>query len=204
MVNRVRYINSTDQSVCEKMHPTRKAIINAAIQVFSEQSYLKASVEDVASRAGVSKGAVFYYFNSKIDLAEAVMKDILDAIQQRVDEILSSVSDDREKLQRLVDLTIQYAQMNRDKLGSLEFVSQICRELAENNRYDFIKESYEKIRDRISSILKSAGVVKNQIRATLLMITLNGLLHYTFFYPKPLEEKFVEELKEEIVKVMFS
>jgi AcrR family transcriptional regulator len=186
------------------MHPTRKAIINAAIQVFSEQSYLKASVEDVASRAGVSKGAVFYYFNSKIDLAEAVMKDILATIQQRVDEILSSVSDSGEKLRRLVGLTIQYARMNREKLGSLEFISQICRELAENNRYDFIKESYEKIRDKISSILKNAGVVKDQIRATLLMIILNGLLHYTFFYPRPLEERFVEELEDEIVKVMFS
>jgi len=186
------------------MHPTRKAIINAAIQAFSEQSYLKASVEDIASRAGVSKGAIFYYFNSKIDLAEAVMKNILATLQQRVDEILSSSSDDRGKIQRLVDLAVQYAQINRDKLGSLEFISQICRELAENNRYDFVKESYQKIRDKISSMLKNAGVVKYEIRATLLMITLNGLLHYTFFYPKPLEEKFIEELKEEIVEVVFS
>lgn len=183
---------------------TREAIIKAAIELFSEQSYLKSSIEDIASRAGVSKGAIFHYFNSKIDLAEAVMKNILASIEQKIDEILASSNDDREKIRKLVDITIQYAQLNMRRSGSLEFVSEICRELAENDRYDFIRESYEKIRRRIASVFKNAGVLRSEIRSTFFMITLNGLIHYTFFYPRPLENKFVEELKEEITKVMFS
>ncbi|MEM3620559.1 MAG: TetR/AcrR family transcriptional regulator [Nitrososphaerota archaeon] len=183
---------------------TREAIIKAAIELFSEQSYSKSSIEDIALRAGVSKGAIFHYFNSKIDLAEAVMKNILATIEQKVDQILSSSDEDKEKIRQLVDLTIQYAQMNTDKPSSLEFVSEICRALAENNRYDFIRESYEKIRNKIASILRHAGIVRSEIRATLFMITLNGLIHYTFFYPRPLEKKFADELKEEAVQVMFS
>lgn len=183
---------------------TREAIIKAAMELFSKQSYAKASIEEIASRAGVSKGAVFHYFNSKIELAEAVMRNILSTIERSVDEIMSSSSGDEEKVRRLVDLTIEYAQMNRGRLSSLEFISEICKELAENDKYGFIEESYKKIRSKVSTILRRAGVVKDELRATLFMITLNGLIHYTFFYPKPLEKKFVEELREEIVKVMFS
>ncbi|MEM2548490.1 MAG: TetR/AcrR family transcriptional regulator [Nitrososphaerota archaeon] len=201
-----RYIRWTDQSVYGMIRSstTREAIIKAAIELFSEQSYSKSSIEDIALRAGVSKGAIFHYFNSKIDLAEAVMKNILATIEQKVDQILSSSDEDKEKIRQLVDLTIQYAQMNTDKPSSLEFVSEICRALAENNRYDFIKESYEKIRNKIASILRHAGIARSEIRATLFMITLNGLIHYTFFYPRPLEKKFADELKEEAVQVMFS
>ena len=194
----------TDQSVCRMTSTTKEAIIKAAIELFSKQSYTKTSIEEIASRAGVSKGAVFHYFNSKIDLAEAVMRNILSTIEQKVDEIMSSSSDDREKIRKLVDLTIEYAQMNKYKLSSLEFISEICKELSENNKYGFIEEFYKKIRAKISNILKKAGVVKDELRATLFMITLNGLIHYTFFYPRPLEKRFVEELREEIVEVMFS
>ncbi len=183
---------------------TREAIIKAAIELFSKQSYSKASIEEIASRAGVSKGAIFHYFNSKIDLAEAVMRNILSTIEQKVDEIMLSSSDDREKIRKLVDLTIEYAQMNKDKLSSLEFISEICKELSKNNKYGFIEEFYKKIRTKISNILKKAGVLRDELRATLFMITLNGLINYTFFYPRPLEKRFVEELREEIVQVMFS
>lgn len=187
-----------------RLTTTREVIIKAAIELFSKQSYSKSSIEDIASRAGVSKGAIFHYFNSKIDLAEAVIKNILATIEQKVDEILSSSSEYREKIRQLVDLTIEYAQTNIARSGSMEFVSEICRDLAENNKYDFIRESYEKIRNKVANVLKHAGVVRSEIRATLFMITLNGLIHYTFFYPRPLEKKFVEELKEEVVEVMFS
>lgn len=43
----------------------RQAIINAGFKVFGESGYRKASMEEIAGEAGISKGSLFYYFKSK-------------------------------------------------------------------------------------------------------------------------------------------
>lgn len=64
-------------------------IIAAAYAVFSEHGYAAARLEDVAARAGVSKGALYLYFETKQDLFEAVVREAvapnLDALTQLVE-----------------------------------------------------------------------------------------------------------------------
>lgn len=43
----------------------RMRIINAGFEVFSQSEYKKASTDDIAARAGISKGLLFYYFHNK-------------------------------------------------------------------------------------------------------------------------------------------
>ena len=40
-------------------------IINAGFKVFAEHGYAKASIDDIVKTAGISKGSLFYYFESK-------------------------------------------------------------------------------------------------------------------------------------------
>jgi AcrR family transcriptional regulator len=49
-------------------------ILAAALQVFSEQGYTRARLEDVAQRAGVSKGTLYCYFDSKEALFRATVR----------------------------------------------------------------------------------------------------------------------------------
>ena len=44
------------------------AIVNAAYAVFAADSYRHASTDDIAARAGISKGLLFHYFESKREL----------------------------------------------------------------------------------------------------------------------------------------
>lgn len=43
-------------------------IINAALKVFAKNGYKKAAVDDIVAEADISKGAIFYYFDSKKNL----------------------------------------------------------------------------------------------------------------------------------------
>ncbi|WP_054857812.1 TetR/AcrR family transcriptional regulator [Vulcanisaeta sp. JCM 16159] len=47
---------------------SRERILQAASEVFAEEGFFRASVDEVCSRAGVSKGLVFWYFKSKDQL----------------------------------------------------------------------------------------------------------------------------------------
>jgi AcrR family transcriptional regulator len=50
-------------------------IVAAALEVFAEKGFAAARLEDIAARAGVSKGALYLYFETKQDLFRAVVRD---------------------------------------------------------------------------------------------------------------------------------
>ncbi|HLB13968.1 MAG TPA: TetR/AcrR family transcriptional regulator [Burkholderiales bacterium] len=49
-------------------------ILDAALDLFVEKGFAATRLEDVAQRAGVSKGTVYLYFDSKDDLFKAVIR----------------------------------------------------------------------------------------------------------------------------------
>ncbi|MDD4616667.1 MAG: TetR family transcriptional regulator [Alphaproteobacteria bacterium] len=55
---------------------TRKAIIDAAEQVFFAQGVSRSSLEQVARAAKVTRGAVYWHFKNKAELCDAMLKRI--------------------------------------------------------------------------------------------------------------------------------
>lgn len=55
-----------------------KEIIAAALTVFSEHGFARARLDDIAKAAGVSKGALYLYFETKQDLFRAVVQDAIE------------------------------------------------------------------------------------------------------------------------------
>ena len=51
-------------------------LLDAALDVFFEKGFAAARLEDIAARAGVSKGTVYLYFNSKEDVFDALIRAI--------------------------------------------------------------------------------------------------------------------------------
>ena len=47
-------------------------MINAALKLFAENGYRRASTDDMVKEAGISKGLLFHYFGSKLGLYEFV------------------------------------------------------------------------------------------------------------------------------------
>ncbi|MBU0927953.1 MAG: TetR/AcrR family transcriptional regulator [Spirochaetes bacterium] len=67
----------------------RQALINSAMKEFGENGYAKASTNAIVNSAGISKGLLFHYFESKEALFAALrtytMELIRDAINKGVD-----------------------------------------------------------------------------------------------------------------------
>ena len=59
-------------------------ILAAALEVFAERGFHSARLEEVAKRAGVSKGALYLYFETKADLFRAVVSDAISPNIERV------------------------------------------------------------------------------------------------------------------------
>src|SRR5438067_131745 len=52
-----------------------REICNAALQVFAEKGFAAARLDEIARRAGVSKGTLYLYFKDKAELFRAVVRD---------------------------------------------------------------------------------------------------------------------------------
>lgn len=71
-----------DQSLPDrKRRPDERPseIIDAALQLFSEKGFAATRLEDVAARAGLSKAAIYLYFDDKISLLKAVVQETIEA-----------------------------------------------------------------------------------------------------------------------------
>lgn len=53
----------------ENIHPSKMKLLDAALSVIREKGYAATRVEDVCTRAGVTKGSFFHHFDSKEELA---------------------------------------------------------------------------------------------------------------------------------------
>ena len=63
-------------------------ITEAAFEVFAEKGYAATRVQEVARRAGVSKGLMYLYFRTKEELFKAVIKSV---VVRRVDALLANL-----------------------------------------------------------------------------------------------------------------
>jgi TetR/AcrR family acrAB operon transcriptional repressor len=66
-------IRRTKQEALE----TRDRIVDTAEQVFSEKGVARTSLGDIATAAGVTRGAIYWHFKNKSDLFEAMLERIL-------------------------------------------------------------------------------------------------------------------------------
>ncbi|MGV0791676.1 ScbR family autoregulator-binding transcription factor [Mycolicibacterium sp. XJ1819] len=54
---------------------TRRHIVNSAVQIFSEIGYASAGLNLIIDRAQMTKGALYYHFDSKESLASAIIEE---------------------------------------------------------------------------------------------------------------------------------
>ncbi|ADQ14295.1 TetR/AcrR family transcriptional regulator [Halanaerobium hydrogeniformans] len=52
---------------------TKQCILNSAVKVFSENNYHAASMAMIAEEAGVSKGTLYWHFDSKEELFREIV-----------------------------------------------------------------------------------------------------------------------------------
>lgn len=72
------------------MDDTRQKILEAAEKRFSQDGYERASMDSIAEAAGLSKGALYYCFESKAELYLAVLQNGLSWMQRQIDAIIDA------------------------------------------------------------------------------------------------------------------
>src|SRR5215510_2430765 len=89
-------------------------ILEAARKIFALKGFNNATVDDIAAAAGVAKGTVYLYYQSKRDIYFGALKFGIEQMYALLDEELRRVSSPEEKLRKLIGVKLAYFDDNRD------------------------------------------------------------------------------------------
>jgi AcrR family transcriptional regulator len=130
----------------------KKQIIDAALEVFSKEGFHEARMEDIARTAGLSKGALYWYFNSKDKIIASLMTSFFDREFSRIEEWASKEESSRNLLQNLVNMIVE------DLLSVKPFMSILYEFWAMSFRNrtvgKFIRESMHRYLDLIVPVVQ--------------------------------------------------
>lgn len=82
---------------------TRRRILDIARLAFAQRGYGAATNRNLGTEAGITAGAIYHYFGSKLDLYIAVHDDVQERVYARFNEAVSLPSTFRAKLEAVLD-----------------------------------------------------------------------------------------------------
>lgn len=114
---------------------TRRAIINSAATSFLQDGYSAASLNEMCARAGVTKGAMYFHFATKEDLARALVS----VYSSRLLGVLTAMPDQSGLgIESLIDWTFAMSKV----VASDDQVKAGARMMQEIGRRNGVSESF--------------------------------------------------------------
>ncbi|MDP8566617.1 TetR family transcriptional regulator [Methylophilus aquaticus] len=110
---------------------TRKRLINAAREMFLLKGVSRTSLEQIASHAGVTRGAVYWHFQNKADLFHAMREEVyLPLIDRMDDTLLGSLEDNSTdplgRIRKHLENTIQILDQDQTTRETYEVMMAKC------------------------------------------------------------------------------
>lgn len=175
-------------------------ICKAAAEVFYRKGYLSATLDDVASAMGGSKGSIYHYFSSKEDVLFLIMCRYLDASLKELEDKLSPYRSPHERLYAYIEFFI----LNYEK-------KQVESRLALNERGNLPKRYLSKIKKKervfvriLRSVVENvlAEEERNPRNITLIANSLMGMLSWPYRWFDPNGAAKPEELARVVYKIL--
>lgn len=68
----------------QQREETRRKILESAAKIFSEKGFYRSVVDDIVKASGTSKGAVYFYFNSKEEIFLSLVEEYMATVAQEI------------------------------------------------------------------------------------------------------------------------
>jgi AcrR family transcriptional regulator len=120
----------------------RETILQIAQDIFSKYGYKKTTLDDIANAVRKGKSSLYYYFNSKEDLFQAVIVKEVEVLKQALEKVVFRSLDPEEKLREYIltklktfrELSNLYNALEND-VAAIGFIEEI----KEKNQKDEIR-----------------------------------------------------------------
>ncbi len=146
-------------------------ILDAAFRLMSRNGYDSTSISQIAKEAGVSKGLMYNYFNSKEDL----IKQLINNTMEEGDRLLTSIVSENPS-ETLRNIFKWFFNELRNHIEQWRFISEFMFKV---DKFEFVKDLvYNKMKeyvDFIGSLLNEIGFENSREEAQLITGLFDGI-----------------------------
>lgn len=141
--------------------PDRRAkidLLRAAEAVFAEKGLAEAKVEDITSRAGVSKGSFYSHFGSKEDCFKSIVEAFVARLSAATDELIEKVPVDGD-VEELVPLMFEHdLQVFEFCWQNRALMRMLSRGGAGSGAFAYLVDEFsDRVRERIAQWIRAAA-----------------------------------------------
>lgn len=86
----------------------REVLLEAALERIASEGLGSFTMEGVAEQAGVAKGTIYLYFESKRELVEEAIAHSIEPLVLRVEAIMESDAEPADKLRRMAEANLEF------------------------------------------------------------------------------------------------
>ena len=141
---------------------TKNTLFQTALKLFANFGYDKVTVDEITSRAGVSKGTFYNHFESK----ESILVEQFRKIDEHYDEVFANVPEDasaREQLLLLISAMTHYC----TDICGIEFMRVVyASQVNANSKAPILNNHKRRIYDYLRRIV-TVGKASGEIRSSL-------------------------------------
>jgi AcrR family transcriptional regulator len=158
---------------------TRKQILDASLKLFSEKGFARTSVRDIAQAAGITDAAIYYHFNSKRELFDALIDErgFTRALEDLENADIERVGlGPREALLGLATGALDFIYQNKDVMKVLMLEAMAEDEVAAEE-YRTLRDRWERALARILRHYAGQGLLRTEAvdeLATQIVVTVIG------------------------------
>jgi AcrR family transcriptional regulator len=163
-----------------------REILAAARELLERRGPEAMTMEEIAADAGVAKGTLYLYFQSKDDLIQALITRVGENILRDVEASLKAPGTPPEKLIRMVSVLLEY--LNRERLLFPIYARELVRGKGESQ--EGFRHRYQEMEEKFVALvtgLFAEGIAAGQFipaNPRLLTFLIRGLIRATGYYQK--------------------
>ena len=135
--------------------------MNAAIKVFAEQGFYKATISQVAREAGVADGTIYLYFKNKADILNNFFSHKTRLVFQRFRETVEEADHAEDKLRNLIRRHLSEFQRDRNMAVVFQREGLQARYIADEYIKDITKMYLDIVDEIIAQGQKEGSIRKN-------------------------------------------
>lgn len=180
---------------------TRAQLLEAALKCFQEKGYVSTTLDDIAQKAGTTRGAIHWHFGNKAQLFNTMVRERYAQAAIIFQEAFAPGERPLQQLRRFLIRWITYAEEDSDFRAVLELLqlkTELVPELAEGMQEKI--QGMRASRDMVASLIErgiAVGEIRPEINAqTAALAALgmaNGITSLWLMDPTSIELKVVAQ-----------
>lgn len=175
--------------------PSDLKILKAAEEIFAEEGFDGARVDDIAKRAGVNKALIYYYFESKEQILEELSKNHLKEILEAKENILKNFSFEHglnhAAIEKMLQTIIWGTLGNNKDFLSIVLIEALKNKSGDTSFFKLINQMYDNSIARIEKM--GYKIESDKFKTTALFFGILPIIFYIVISDKWAEYNHIDK-----------